>query len=301
MKGIILAGGSGTRLYPMTQIISKQLLPIYDKPMIFYPLSLLMLGGIREILIISTERDTPHIKKLLGDGSDFGIQLSYQVQHAPNGLAEAFILGEQFIGDDHVTLILGDNLFYGDIAFFKEAVKSQEKRSDQYRCRIFGYYVEDPTPYGVVEFEKGTGRVLSIEEKPVHPKSNYAIPGIYVFDSQCSKRARAQKPSTRGELEITDLIQTYLDEGSLGMQVIGRGVNWLDTGTPDHLAEASQLIATVQKRQGLKIGCLHEVALRRNFISLEKFDEAVEALPKSLYKEYLKRVREEWEQSHDLD
>ena len=295
MKGIILAGGAGTRLYPMTQIISKQLLPIYDKPMIFYPISLLMLGGINDILIISTERDTPHIMNLLGDGSDFGVKLTYKVQAHPNGLAEAFILGEDFIGNNDVALVLGDNLFYGDIGFFKDAVKAQIKGADSYTARVFGYYVEDPGRYGVVEFEKATGKVISIEEKPVDPKSNYAIPGLYIFDSKCAGRAKVQKPSPRGELEITDLIKTYLDEGKLGVQVIGRGVNWLDTGTPDSLLEAGQLIGTVQKRQGLKIGCLHEIALRKGFITREKFNLVVESLPKSTYRDYLIRLKDEFE------
>ena len=290
MKGIILAGGSGTRLFPMTQIISKQLLPIYDKPMIYYPLSLLMLGGINDVLIISTERDTPHIMNLLGDGGDIGVQITYKIQSHPNGLAEAFILGEDFIGNDDVALILGDNLFYGDIGFFKDAVRAQLDHQDAYKARVFGYYVEDPKPYGVVEFEKATGRVISIEEKPQQPKSNYAIPGIYIFDHRCAARAKTQKPSARGELEITDLIKSYLKDSELGVQVIGRGVNWLDTGTPDNLMEASQMIATVQKRQGLKVACLHEIAYRKGYVSLEKYQAVIETLPKGPYREYLLRV-----------
>lgn len=290
MKGIILAGGSGTRLYPMTQIISKQLLPIYDKPMIFYPLSLLMLGGISDVLIISTERDTPYIMNLLGDGSDFGVKLTYKVQSHPNGLAEAFILGENFIGDDDVTLILGDNLFYGDIAFFKDAVNAQKARANGFAARVFGYYVEDARRYGVVEFEKHTGKVFSIEEKPLEPKSNYAIPGLYIFDSRCVQRARAQKPSVRGELEIVDLMKTYLHDNELGVSTIGRGVSWLDTGTPDSLLDASQLIATTQKRQGLMIGCIHEIALRKGFLSETAFLKVIDTLPKSPYRTYLSRV-----------
>lgn len=290
MKGIILAGGSGTRLYPMTQIISKQLLPLYDKPMIFYPISLLMLAGIKDILIISTERDTPHIMNLLGDGSDFGVNLTYKVQSHPNGLAEAFILGEHFIGKDNVALVLGDNLFYGDIQFFKEAVKAQELGSNRFKGRIFGYYVEDPRRYGVVEFEKEGGKVLSIEEKPEKPKSNYAIPGLYIFDHRCVERAKSQKPSPRGELEITDLMKTYLPENELGVQLIGRGVNWLDTGTAESLLEASQLIATVQRRQGLKIGCVHEIGLRKNYLTKERFQETLTRIPNGPYKEYLEKV-----------
>ena len=294
MKGIILAGGSGTRLYPMTQIISKQLQPIYDKPMIYYPVSMLMLAGIKDILIISTKRDTPHIMELLGDGSNFGINLTYKVQSAPNGLAEAFIIGDQFIGDDDVTLILGDNIFYGDISFFKNAVQDQQNKKDEYSARIFGYFVEDPARYGVVEFEKDTNKVLSIEEKPENPKSHFAIPGLYVFNSKCVERAKKQSPSRRGELEITDLIQTYLDEDQLGVQVIGRGVNWLDTGTTESLLEASQLISSVQKRQGLKIACLQEIALRKGVIDLERFDELVSELPNCPYKEYLEKVKESY-------
>lgn len=296
MKGIILAGGSGTRLYPMTQIISKQLLPIYDKPMIYYPLSLLMLGGIQQVLIISTVRDTPFMKALLGDGSELGMNISYAVQEAPNGLAEAFILGERFIGGDDVTLILGDNLFYGDIAFFREAVDAQKNKSNgSYKARVFGYYVEDPTRYGVVEFEKQSGKVISIEEKPREPKSNYAVPGLYIFDHRCVERAKTQKPSVRGELEIVDLIKTYLQDGELGVQIMGRGVNWLDTGTPDSLLEASQLVHTVQKRQGLKIACLHEIAYRKGFINRSQFSSSIEALPKSPYREYLFRLQHEFE------
>ncbi len=292
MKGIILAGGAGTRLYPMTQIISKQLLPIYDKPMIYYPLSLLMLAGIQEVLIISTERDTPHIMNLLGDGSDFGINLTYKVQSHPNGLAEAFVLGEHFIGNDDVTLVLGDNLFYGDITFFKEAVASQIAKKDQFKARIFGYYVEDARRYGVVEFDKSTGKVLSIEEKPLEPKSNFAIPGLYVFDSRCVQRAKTQRPSKRGELEITDLIQTYLDDNELGVGVIGRGVSWLDTGTPDSLLEAAQLIATTQKRQGLMIGCLHEIGYRKGFLDPVAFSKVVAGLPSGPYRTYLEKTKD---------
>lgn len=287
MKGIILAGGAGTRLYPTTKILSKQLQPIYDKPMIFYPLSLLMLAGINEILIISTSRDTPHIMELLGDGSSYGLNLSYKVQKAPNGLAEAFILGENFIGDSDVALILGDNLFYGDINFFKRAVQDQSLQKDGFKARIFGYYVEDPRRYGVVEFHKETKKALSIEEKPDNPKSNYCVPGLYIFDKRCCERAKNQSPSPRGELEITDLIETYLKDDELGVEIIGRGVNWLDTGTTESLLEASQLISQVQKRQGLKIACLEEIAYRKGFITTEEFEKIIESTPKSPYKEYL--------------
>lgn len=290
MKGIILAGGSGTRLFPMTKVISKQLQPIYDKPMIFYPISLLMLAGISDILIISTERDTPHIMELLGDGSRYGLNLTYKVQMEPNGLAEAFILGERFIGSDDVTLVLGDNLFYGDIHFFKNAVKLQKEKSDQYKARIFGYYVDDPTRYGVVEFDKNSKSAISIEEKPSQPKSHYAVPGLYVFDHHCIERAKKQKPSQRGELEITCLIDTYLQDGELGVEIIGRGVNWLDTGTADSLLEASQLVSQVQKRQGLKIACLEEIAYRQKFITTEKFEAIIESTPASPYRDYLFKI-----------
>ncbi|MBS1959512.1 MAG: glucose-1-phosphate thymidylyltransferase RfbA [Bdellovibrionales bacterium] len=293
MKGIILAGGSGTRLYPMTQIISKQLLPIYDKPMIYYPLSLLMLGGIKEVLIISTERDTPFIKTLLGDGTDIGMKLSYKVQTHPNGLAEAFILGDEFIGKDDVTMILGDNLFYGDISFFRDAVVAHQKRTHGFNARVFGYYVEDARRYGVVEFEKQTGKVFSIEEKPLEPRSNYAVPGLYIFDSRCVERAKNQKPSKRGEIEIVDLIKTYLADNELGVTVIGRGVNWLDTGTPDSLLDASQLISTVQKRQGLMIGSIHEIAYRMNYLDSAQFGTLIAKTPKGPYRHYLERIVQE--------
>lgn len=293
MKGIILAGGAGTRLYPMTQVLSKQLQPIYDKPMIYYPLSILMLVGIREILIISTERDTPHIENLLGDGSAYGVRIEYKVQDAPRGLAEAFILGEKFIGGDDVTMILGDNLFYGEINFLKNAVTAQTEAQDGMLARVFGYYVEDPHRYGVVEVDKKTGAVLSIEEKPKVPKSNYALPGIYIFDKSVASRARSQKPSKRGELEITDLMLSYHEQNKLGFQMIGRGVTWLDTGTPESLLEAGHLIMQVEKRQGLKVACLHEVAYRRGFIDKAHLQKEIEKLPSCPYREYIKRVLEE--------
>lgn len=293
MKGIILAGGSGTRLYPMTQVLSKQLQPIYDKPMIFYPLSILMLAGIREILIISTERDTPHIAKLLGDGSSYGLKLQYKVQEAPRGLAEAFTLGKDFIGEDNVALILGDNLFHGEIGFFKNAVDAQERGTGEFRARVFGYYVEDPRRYGVVELDRDTNKVLSIEEKPSEPKSHYALPGIYIFDKTVSERATHQKPSPRGELEITDLMLSYLREGKLGVQLIGRGVTWLDTGTAESLLEAGQMIASIEKRQGLKVACLEEIAFRKGFIDRPQLMREIEKIPNSPYKQYLLRVAAE--------
>lgn len=293
MKGIILAGGSGTRLYPMTSVLSKQLQPIYDKPMIFYPLSILMLVGIQEVLIISTERDTPYIERLLGDGTAYGMQIQYKVQPEPKGLAQAFILGEEFIGNDNVTMILGDNLFHGEINFLKNAVETQERDEDGMKARVFGYYVEDPHRYGVVEVDKKTGSVVSIEEKPAHPKSNYALPGIYIFDSSVSDRAKKQKPSPRGELEITDLMLSYHSESKLGFQMIGRGVTWLDTGTPESLLEAGQVVAQIEKRQGLKVACLHEIAYRRGFISRKRLHEEINKLPKCPYRDYLFRVWEE--------
>lgn len=294
MKGIILAGGSGTRLYPMTSVLSKQLQPIYDKPMIFYPLSILMLAGIKDILIISTERDTPHIENLLGDGSSYGIKLQYQVQTAPRGLAEAFILGEKFIGHENVALILGDNLFQGEINFFRDAVKAQEDANTSFKARVFGYYVEDPRAYGVVEMERESGRVLSIEEKPQQPKSHYAIPGIYIFDNTAPARAKAQKPSLRGELEITDLMHSYLKEDQLGVQIIGRGVTWLDTGTCESLLEAGQIIHAIEKRQGFKVACLQEIAIRKGYLSKPEYLKQLEKVPKSPYKDYLLRVGEEF-------
>lgn len=294
MKGIILAGGAGTRLYPMTRVLSKQLQPVYDKPMIFYPLSILMLVGIKEILIISTERDTPHIRELLQDGSAYGIKIEYRVQAAPKGLSEAFIIGEDFIGDDNVTMILGDNLFHGEISFLKSAVDAQEKGEDGYRGRVFGYYVEDPRRYGVVELDKKSGAVLSIEEKPQNPRSNYALPGIYIFDNRVASKARSQKPSPRGELEIVDLMKSYLADGELGVQMIGRGVTWLDTGTPESLLEAGHLIMQIEKRQGLKVACLHEIALRKGFVDKAFFVNEVERLPECPYKEYLNRVGDEF-------
>jgi glucose-1-phosphate thymidylyltransferase len=280
MKGIILAGGAGTRLYPLTSVASKQLLPIYDKPLIFYPLATLMLGGIREYLLISTPEDVPRFEALLGDGSQWGIRIEYAVQPKPDGIARAFIIGEKFIGKDPVTLILGDNLFYGAmkldecIAGFKSGAK------------VFGYYVKDPERYGVVEFDAGKN-VIGIEEKPKVPKSNYAVPGLYVYDNTVVARSKALKPSPRGELEITDLNIDYLKTGALSVQLLGRGIAWLDTGTHASLLEASTFIFTLEARQGLKIACLEEIAYLRGFVNAERFKATVEKMPKSPYKDYL--------------
>lgn len=293
MKGILLAGGSGTRLYPMTNVISKQLLPVYDKPMIYYPLSVLMLAGIREILIISTERDTPRIQELFGDGSQFGLKLEYKVQKAPKGLSEALVIGADFIEGDDVMMVLGDNIFFGNFDFLRTAIQSQTSKSDKFKARIFGYYVESPNRYGVVEIEKTTKKVLSVEEKPLKPKSNLAIPGLYIFDETAAVRAKALKPSARGELEIVDLIKSYLDEGKLGAEVIGRGVAWLDAGTPESLLEASQFIATLEHRQGLKVGCLEEIAARQGFLSPLQIRKMLEIMPNGAYKNYLTKVLEE--------
>jgi glucose-1-phosphate thymidylyltransferase len=293
MKGIILAGGAGSRLYPMTQVISKQLQPIYDKPMIYYPLSMLMLVGIKDILIISTHKDLPHIITLLGSGADLGLNLEYRVQDAPNGIAEAFIIGADFIRDENVTLILGDNLFYGHLDFFKKAIKEQLSSESKYKAQIFGIHVEDPTPFGVVEFDKETFEVLSIEEKPKEPKSNYAIPGLYIFDKTVTEKVKTITRSQRGELEITCLIKKYLTEKSLRTNIIGRGVTWLDTGTPQSLLEASMLIANIEKRQGFKVGCIQEVAVNQGFITKDQFKDVIEKTPNSSYKDYLNMVLKE--------
>ena len=289
MKGIILAGGSGTRLYPMTKIMTKQLQPVYDKPMIYYPLSFLMLGGIKDILLITTPHDLVHFQALLGDGSQLGIKLSYKVQDNPNGLPQAFILGEEFIGNEDVCLILGDNLFYGDIKFFRNALNAHQEKTDGIKGRVFAYSVADPRMYGVVEFDKKTKMVKSIEEKPQNPKSNYAIPGLYIFDSCASKRAKNLKPSPRGETEIVDLILSYKEEEALGVEIITRGVAWLDTGTPRSLLEASSYIGAIEERQGLKVACLEEVAFRMGFIDLAGLQKCIDALPKSIYRAYLEK------------
>lgn len=293
MKGIILAGGSGTRLYPMTKIITKQLQPVYDKPMIYYPLSFLMLGGIKDILLITTPHDQAHFKNLLGNGNHLGINIEYIIQNEPKGLPEAFILGEKFIGNDDVILILGDNLFYGDIKFYRDALKAQKEKENGLTGRVFAYYVQDPTAYGVVEFDKKTKIVKSIEEKPIQPKSNYAIPGLYLFDNTASKRSKTIKPSPRGELEITDLIKSYQTENKLGVEIITRGVAWLDTGNPKALLEASSYIGAIEERQGLKVACIEEVALRMNFIDMNGFKKVIDSIPKSSYKAYLEKVAAE--------
>ena len=282
MKGIILAGGSGTRLYPLTKSISKQIMPIYDKPMIYYPLSVLMLANIREILIISTERDLPVFKELLKDGSELGLKLEYKVQEKPNGLAEAFIIGEEFIGDDNVVLILGDNIFYG--SGFRGLVEEAAKLESG--AIVFGYPVKDPRAYGVVEFDE-TGKAISLEEKPANPKSNYAIPGLYFYDNTVVEKAKNVKPSARGEIEITTVNEMYLSEGKLNVKNLGRGVAWLDTGTHDALLEAANFVQTVQKRQGFYIACIEEIAYQKGWISPEKLKELAKPMMKTSYGQYL--------------
>jgi glucose-1-phosphate thymidylyltransferase len=283
-KGIILAGGAGTRLFPVTQVMCKQLLPVYDKPMIYYPLSTLMLAGIREVLIISTPEATPVFERLLGDGSRLGMRLSYQVQEVPNGLAQAFVLGRDFIGSDPVCLILGDNIFYGD-GLSRLMVQTNERPG----ATVFGYYVNDPERYGVVAFNKA-GQAVSIEEKPRAPKSNYAVVGLYFYDNDVVKIAAALKPSARGEYEITDLNKVYLEQGRLNVQQLGRGFAWLDTGTHDSLADATAFVKAIQDRQGLKIACIEEIAWRKGFISREQFAGLADTLKKSSYGEYLAQI-----------
>ena len=287
MKGIILAGGSGTRLYPLTMITSKQLLPIYDKPMIYYPLSTLMLAGIRDILIISTPTDLPNFQKLLGDGSEYGVNLSYKEQPSPDGLAQAFILGEEFIGDDDVAMVLGDNIFYGN--GFGTLLRAAA--ANKGRATVFGYYVEDPERFGIVEFDE-TGKVLSVEEKPEHPKSNYAITGLYFYDNRVVEYAKNLKPSARGELEITDLNRIYLENGELDVQLLGRGFAWLDTGTMDSLLEAGDFVSMIEKRQGIKISAPEEIAFLKGWITKEKLLEAAEKYGKSTYGTHLKQAAE---------
>ncbi|PEH10662.1 glucose-1-phosphate thymidylyltransferase [Lactobacillus sp. UMNPBX2] len=288
MKGIILAGGSGTRLYPITKGISKQLIPVYDKPMIYYPLSTLMLAGIKDILIISTPEYTPLFKQLLGDGSEWGISLTYKVQEKPNGLAEAFILGADFIGDDSVCLILGDNIYYG--SGLSKLVQEAAEKIDG--ATVFGYHVNDPERFGVVDFDNNM-KALSIEEKPENPKSNYAVTGLYFYDNTVVEKAKNLKPSDRGELEITDINKLYLDEGKLDVKLMGRGYAWLDTGTHDSMMEAASFIATIQKRQNLKVACLEEIAYRMGYISKEKLVELAQPMKKNDYGQYLLRLAKE--------
>ena len=285
MKGIILAGGSGTRLYPLTMVTSKQLLPIYDKPMIYYPLSTLMLAGIRDILIISTPHDLPNFERLLGDGNQFGINLSYKVQPSPDGLAQAFILGEEFIGEDRCAMILGDNIFYGAglTNHLKQAVDHKNGAT------VFGYYVEDPERFGVVEFDKD-GKAISVEEKPANPKSNYAITGLYFYDKKVCELAKALKPSARGELEITDLNRVYLEEGSLNVITLGRGYAWLDTGTVDSLSEATEFVRVIETREGVQISAPEEIAYRNGWITREKLEESANLYGKSPYGKHLHNV-----------
>ena len=284
MKGIILAGGSGTRLYPITKGVSKQLLPVYDKPMIYYPLSVLMLAGIQEILIISTPEDLPNFEKLLGDGSEIGLQLSYKEQSSPDGLAQAFIIGAKFIGNDDVCLVLGDNIFYG--YGFSGILKNARKNLSEGKSTVFGYYVNDPERYGVAEFD-AEGNVISIEEKPINPKSNFAVVGLYFYTNDVVKIAKNIQPSDRGELEITSVNQEYLQQKKIKVELLGRGFSWLDTGTHDSLMEAGQFIETIEKRQGLKVACLEEIAYRMNYIDADQVKKLALPLLKSAYGKYL--------------
>lgn len=288
MKGIVLAGGSGTRLYPITKGVSKQLLPVYDKPMIYYPLSVLMLAGIREILVISTPQDLPGFQRLLGDGSDYGIRLEYAEQPRPEGLAQAFLIGKDFIGGEDVCLVLGDNIFYGQ-SFTPMLVEAVRRAEEERKASVFGYWVSDPERYGVAEFD-AEGNVLSIEEKPQQPKSNYAVVGLYFYPNRVVKIASEIRPSARGELEITAVNQCFLREGCLTVQLLGRGFAWLDTGTHDSLSEASTFIEVIEKRQGLKVACLEEIAYRGGWISPEKLREIAEPMKKNQYGEYLLRL-----------
>ena len=290
-KGIILAGGSGTRLYPITKGVSKQLLPVFDKPMIYYPISVLMLAGIREILIISTPQDLPAFKRLLGDGSDYGIKLEYAEQPSPDGLAQAFIIGEKFIGNDSVCLVLGDNIFYGQ-SFTKMLKEAVQTANEDNKATVFGYWVNDPERYGVADFDK-EGNVLSIEEKPVQPKSNYAVVGLYFYPNKVVNIAKNIKPSTRGELEITTVNQQFLKDKELKVQLLGRGFAWLDTGTHDSLSEASTFIEVIEKRQGLKVACLEGIALHQGWITSDKMRKLAEPMKKNQYGQYLLKVIDE--------
>lgn len=286
MKGIILAGGSGSRLYPVTKVYSKQLTLIYDKPLIYYPLSILMLGGIRDVLIISNRETIPLYEKLFGDGSQIGLRISYRIQEAPKGIAEAFIIGEEFIGKDDVTLILGDNIFYGYLDFFYEALKINKGAT------IFGYRVQDPERYGIIEFDKN-GKALSIEEKPLKPKSQYAVPGLYIYNNEVAGIAKNLKPSARGELEITDVNRVYLEKDELQVVRIGRGVAWLDTGTPEALLQASNFFGVIEDRQGLKVACIEEIAFKMGFINRDAFERLINSIPSCLYREYLEKLLKE--------
>lgn len=297
MKGIVLAGGSGTRLYPITKGISKQLIPIFDKPMIYYPISVLMLAGIRDILIISTPADLPSFRRLLGDGSNFGVRLEYAEQPSPDGLAQAFIIGEKFIGSDSVCLVLGDNIFHGNglTSLLQSAVHTAE---DEGKATVFGYWVSDPERYGVAEFD-GEGNCLSIEEKPEHPKSNYAVVGLYFYPNKVVDVAKTIKPSARGELEITTVNQRFLNDKELKVQTLGRGFAWLDTGTHDSLSEASTFIEVIEKRQGLKVACLEGIAYRKGWISEEKMRQVAQPMRKNLYGQYLLQVIDELKRTGD--
>ncbi len=290
MKGIILAGGSGTRLYPLTMVTSKQLLPIYDKPMIYYPLSTLMLAGIRDILIISTPDDTPRFESLLGDGKKFGLNLSYAVQPSPDGLAQAFIIGEKFIGEDDVCMVLGDNIFYGN--GFKNNLRHAVENVKKGYSTVFGYYVENPESFGVVEFDSN-GKAVSIEEKPAHPKSNYAVVGLYFYTNEVVKIAKEVKPSPRGELEITSINQIYLQKDKINVVTFGRGFTWLDTGTHESLADASSFVKMIEEHQGLKIGCLEEIAYKNGWITAEELRKQAELMKKNQYGQHLFKVLEE--------
>lgn len=294
MKGIVLAGGSGTRLYPITKGVSKQMLPVFDKPMIYYPISVLMLAGICEILIISTPRDLPSFKNLLGDGSDYGVKFEYAEQPSPDGLAQAFIIGQEFIGNDSVCLVLGDNIFYG--AGFSEMLRNSVKNTTEGKATVFGYWVSDPERYGVAEFDR-EGNCLSIEEKPAEPKSNYAVVGLYFYPNKVIEIAKNIKPSARGELEITTVNQKFLKDGELKVQTLGRGFAWLDTGTHDSLSDASNFVETIEKRQGLKIACLEGIAFRQGWITAEKMRELARPMIKNQYGQYLLQVVNEVEKT----
>jgi glucose-1-phosphate thymidylyltransferase len=286
-KGIVLAGGSGTRLHPMTRVASKQLLPVYDKPMVFYPLSVLMLAGIKDILLISTPHDTPRFQDLLGDGSNYGIKLSYAVQPKPEGIAQAFLVGEPFIGNDPVALVLGDNIFYGRLDFLPSQATPLKGAT------IFGYPVTDPERYGVVLLDSND-KPIALEEKPVKPKGNLAVPGLYFYDEHVCGHVKSMRPSARGELEITDLNRIYLQRGELNVVRLGRGIAWLDTGTPDSLLEAGLFISQIERRQGLKIACLEEIALRRGFLTLQQFEQVVAQMPHGTFRTYLETIRQEF-------